>query len=327
MGFYTEYFSTLLKGLRITALKERIEIRRVVNKIREADHFLYKSLWDDVEKEHKVTKALKEEDKIIEDLKKSAENAYRLVFNLETEDKQLLETVENILKELEAFSKSIGTANPQLRKVERELALTIFQALKETEREEREEFKQVMTIINESEEKNRNKFMANIRLAFQEEEQQTILAKFAARAEIRKVKMDILKLQEIPVKIKALRRRLTEKGKKDGVERVIGELYGTIQEVKKYCNQEFKEMFYLKKRISLLTLKILLDLNNLRDYNERWIGKHFMPQEPLKQKNKVINEIEDKISKDFHIIAQAFRIMITKIQNLEKEAEVDATKM
>lgn len=327
MGFYTEYFSTLLKGLRITALKERIEIRRVINKIREADHFLYKSLWDDVEKEHKVTKALKEEDKIIEDLKKSAENAYRLVFNLETEDKQLLKTVENILKELESFSKSIGTANPQLRKVERELALTIFQALKEAEKEEREEFKQVMTIINEAEEKNRNKFMANIRLAFQEEEAQTMLAKFAARAEIRKVKVDILKLQEIPIKIKALRRRLTEKSKKDSVEKVIGELYGTIQEIKRYCHEAFKEMFYIKKRMSLLTLKMLLDLNNLRVYNEQWEGKHFMPQEPLKKKNEKINEVEDRISKDFHIIAQAFRIMITKIQNLEKEAEVDATKM
>jgi len=326
MGFYTEYFSTLLKGIRITALKERIEVRKVINNIRIADHILYKSLWEDVEKEHKVTRAIREEEKLIEELKKSAENAYSLSFNLSTEDVQLLQTVEDILKELEAFSKSVS--HPQLKKVEREFALTILQALKKAESEEREGFKQVMTIINEAEEKNRNKFMANIRLAFQEEEQQTILANFAARAEIRKIKVDILKLQGIPIKIKALRRRLTEKKKeKDGIEKVIGELYGTIQEIKKDCNEAFKEMFYIKKRIGLITLKILLDLNNLRTYNEQWIGKKFMPQEPIEEKNKEIDKTESKISQGFHTIAQAFRIIITKVQKLEKEAEVDASQM
>jgi len=326
MGFYTEYFSTLLKGIRITALKERIEVRKVINNIRIADHILYKSLWEDVEKEHKVTRAIREEEKLIEKLKKSAENAYSLSFNLSTEDVQLLQTVEDILKELEAFSKSVS--HPQLKKVEREFALTILQALKKAESEEREGFKQVMTIINEAEEKNRNKFMANIRLAFQEEEQQTILANFAARAEIRKIKVDILKLQGIPIKIKALRRRLTEKKKeKDGIEKVIGELYGTIQEIKKDCNEAFKEMFYIKKRIGLITLKILLDLNNLRTYNEQWIGKKFMPQEPIEEKNKEIDKTESKISQGFHTIAQAFRIIITKVQKLEKEAEVDASQM
>src|SRR3989344_1018561 len=113
MGFWTEYFSTLLKGLRITALKQRIEIRRVVDNIRKADHLLYKSLWEDVEKQHKVTKALKEEKILIKELKKSSENAYSLVFNLSTEDITLLKAVEDILKELESFSKSIGTSNTQ----------------------------------------------------------------------------------------------------------------------------------------------------------------------------------------------------------------------
>ena len=310
MGYYTEYFSTLLKGLRITALKERIEVRRVINNLRKADHLLYKSLWENVEKEHRVTEAIKEENKLIEKLKKSADNVYSLIFNLSTEDMQLLKVIEDILKELEAFSKSIGT-NAQLKKVERDIVLTIFQALKKAEDEEREEFKQVTTIINEAEEKNRNKFMANIRLAFQREEQQTILAKFAARAEIRKIKVDIIKLQ---------------KAQKDW-QKIIGEMYGTIQEIKKYCNEAFKEMFYLKKRIMLLTLKILLDLNNLRTYNGEWTGKHFMPEGPIKEKNKEIDKIEDEISKHFHTIAQAFMIIITKIQKLEKEAEIDASQM
>lgn len=323
MGYYTEYFSTLLKGIRMTALKERIEVRRVINNLKKADHTLYKSLFEDVEKEHKVNRAIQEEERLIQELKKSSENAYSLIFNLSTEEIQLLKVVENILKELEAFSKSVS--DPQLIKVERELALTVFQALKKAEEEERDEFKQVMTVINEAEEKDKNKFMANIRLAFQKEDQQTMLAKFAARAEVRKAKYDILKLQQIPVKIKALRRRATEKGKKEGVERVIGELYGTIQEIKKYANEAFKEMFLLQKRTTLIALKILLDLNNLRDFNKRWVGINYMPQEPIAKKNAEIDKVEDEISNHFHTGAQAFRIIITKIQNLEKEAEVDAS--
>ena len=323
MGFYTEYFSTLLKGLRITALKERIEVRRVVNNLKKADHLLYTSLWEDVEKKHKVTKALKEEKKLLEEMKKSSENSYYLAFNLSTEEMQLLRAVEAILKELEAFSKSV--ANPQLRKIEREFAMTILQALKKAESEEREEFKQVMTIINEAEEENKNKFMANIRLAFQKETAQTMLAKFAARSEIRKAKVDILKLQHIPKKIIELKNEV--KGKNANLDEIINRLNGLIKEIRLYCTDAFFEMFYIKKRISLITLKILLDLNNLREYNNKWVGKHFMPQEPVNKKNEDIAKIEEKISKEFHTIAQAFRIIIAKVRNLEKEAEADASQM
>lgn len=326
MGYYTEYFSTLLKGIRITALKERIEVRRIINNLKKSDHILYKSIFEDVEEKHRVTKAIKEEGKLIEELKKSADNGYSLLFNLSTEDMQLLKIIEDILKELESFSKSVGT-NAQLKKVERELALTIYESLKKDENEEREEFKQVMVVINEAEEKDGNKFMSNISLAFQEEDAQTVLAKFAARSEIRKAKVDILKLQVIPVKIKDIKRRLTEKRKKEGVERIIAELYGTIQEVKKYSNEAFKELFFVKKRDTLLMLKILLDLNNLKKFNIKWSAEHFMPNEAIKLKNEQVDKIENKISKDFHIIAQAFRIIIKKVQNLEKEAEVDASRM
>ncbi len=324
MGFYTKYFSTLLKGLRITALKERIEVRRVINNLRKADHTLYKSLFEDVEEKHRVSRAIEEEKRLLEEFKKSSDNAYSLIFNLSTEEIQLLKIVEDILKELEAFSKSVN--DPQLVKVEREFALAIYQALKKAEDENRDEFKQVMVVINEAEEENKNKFMANIMLAFQKEDQQTMLAKFAARAEVRIAKYDILKLQQIPIKIKALRRRATEKGRKEGVERVIGELYGTIQEIKKYANEAFKEMFLLQKRTTLITLKILLDLNNLREFNRKWVGKSDMPREPIAKKNEEIDKIEDEISHHFHTIAQAFRIMITKIQTLEREAEIDASK-
>lgn len=320
MGFYTEYFSTLFKGIRITALKERVEIRRVINGLRKSDHILYKSLWEDVEKMHMVTHAIKEEEKLLGALKKSSENAYSLVFNLSTEEKQLLQAIGQILKELEEFSHGIDVSNPQLKQLERELSVTIFQALNEAEKEIRKEYRQVELVINESKEKNTNLFMANIRLAFQTEQRQTLLAKFAARSEIRKSKTDILLLQKISSHIRAVRIAIVGKDK-GHVDASIRGLRGTIQEIKVASRDAFHELYYLQMRAILLTLKILFDLNSLKNYNARWGKAHFMPAKLVDDKAKEINKIEDGISKHFHTIAQAFRIIISKIKELEQKAE------
>lgn len=315
----------------MTALKERIESRRIVNNLRKADHILYKSLFEDVEKNHRVTKALKEEKKLIEELKKTAENVYSLSFNVASEEITLLETIEKILKEFEAFSKSVGTlsksvSTAQLKKVERDFLVAILEALKAAENEERDEYKQVMLIINEAEEKDRNKFMANIRLAFKKETTQSVLEKFAARAEIRKAKTDISELQKIPMQIKAMRTRFTKKSEKGTVEKIIGQLAGTTQKIRKCCKDAFYELFWIMKRDTLWALKLLYDLNNLKEFNEKWRGKSWMPAAPVIDKNNEVDKLELKISHEFHIIAQAFRIIITKIQQIEKEAEVDYSK-
>ena len=52
-----------------------------------------------------------------------------------------------------------------------------------------------------------------------------------------------------------------------------------------------------------------------------------MPSEQVKEKNGSIEEVEKEISKHFHIIAQSFRIIISKIQQLEKEAKADASQL
>ncbi|MBI2647607.1 hypothetical protein HYW99_03960 [Candidatus Woesearchaeota archaeon] len=327
MGYWTEYFSTLLKGLRITSLKERIEVRKLINNLKKADYILYKKLIKEVEGDHRVTQAIQDEKKLLEELQFSSDKAYDLIFNLSTEEMTLLETTKKILEELETFSKAIP-ANAQLKKVERDLALAIATALKKAQTEDRNEYGQVMLIINESEEKDPKKFMAAVRLAFQNETSQTILAKFAARKEIRTIKVDILELQKIPTIIQGIRKELEKrtKEKEFDAQKFIGELYGTIQKIKKYCNEAFYELFLIKKRDMLWVLKVLLDLHNLRENNIRWARDHLMPRNEALEKNKEIVKVQTEISKHFHIIAQAFRILITRIQRLEKEAEVDWSK-
>lgn len=342
MGFWTEYFSTLFKGLRATSLKMRFQVRNTVNNLKRADHILYEQLAEDVEVSHRVTKVVGkvdkpesgEEGKLIHELKRSSDKAYGLVFNLSTEEITLLKTAEEILQELEAFSMSANTfakSNPNaefhLRKLERDFALAIAEAFRKGISEEREGYRYVELIINEAEEQDPKKFLAAVRLAFQKEKEQTALAKFAMRSEVRTIKVDILKLKQIPAKIKALRRRLTEKGKKIGVQSVINELAGTIEEIKKYCSNAFYEMYLLAKRDMIIELKVLFDLHNLREFNVKWARANLIPKSAALAKNNAIKQVQAQISKHFHTIAQAFRIIISKTQNLERRAEIDVDRL
>lgn len=83
----------------------------------------------------------------------------------------------------------------------------------------------------------------------------------------------------------------------------------------------------IKKRDIILVLKVLLDLHNLREANIRWTRNRLVPNAQVLEKNKMIVKIQAEISKHFHVIAQAFRIIIDRIEKLEKEAEEDAVKV
>ena len=327
-GFYTEYFSTLLKGLGATAFKERREISRVINNLRKADHLLYRSIFENVEEKHRVTRALREEEKLIGELKKSAENSYLLVFNVSTEELTLLGEIKKILERLEAMSKSIAalpdsSTKQRLRKLERNFALAIFEALRKGESEGRDEYRQIELIINEAEEEDSGKFMAGIRLAFQKETSQTVLAKFAARSSIRKAKLDIQTLMKLSGKLDDIKRKLGTKKPVD--ERILNEILAIGQEIKRDCVNAFYELFLILRRASLIVLKLLLDLNNLKQFNEKWVERKFMPKQQVEEKNSKIDEVEGKVAEHFHTIAQAFRIIISKIQQLENEAKKDAS--
>lgn len=321
MGYYTQYFSTIFKGNLATSLKERFELRRAVNNLRRADNILYRKLPAEVEAQHKVTYSLKEEDKLIDELKKSSDNSHMLIFNLDTQEVTFLQTVGKILKELEDFSRSVGK-NRELAKLEREFAAVIFKAHKDGEAKERAILKDVMLIINKGEKEDKE-LMQAIRLVMQKETSQTILQKFAMRMEVRNVRKYLSGLKTIPGKIRKIRVELTQKGKGAEVEKKLGRLHLIIQEIKDYCYEAFHDFFILQKRTTILTLKVLLDLDNLKIYNEKWVKAHDMPHAPALEKNRKIDEVSRTIAKKFHSIAQAFRIIIKQTQDLEKAAERD----
>lgn len=328
MGFYTKYFSTLLKSVSATAFKQRWESRRIVNGLKDADHRLYTSLFDEVENKHQVTKAIKDEERLLKSLRIAAENADKLMFNVETEEITLLKTVEEILKSLQDFSKSVR-GNGDIKKLELELLSTILVALQKAEMENQQEFKQVRTIIALSENTNVGRFMEELRLRFQRKNVQTVLAKFALRREARKAKIDIQALRVTPIKIGLLIGQLKDKPIRDElkrtkeIEKQKGSIYYLVQDIKKYLNDAFYELFLIMRRDTLFMLKILYDLNNLVEFNLKWANKNYMPRSAVTVKNQKIADIHQKISKDFHTFAQAFNIILKKIEELEKLVQVE----
>lgn len=325
MGYYTKYFSTWLKGIWATTFKERREARRAIANLKTGSKQLYESLFEKVEKDHRVTKAIAIEKSLIERMKASLENAYKLLFNAEMQESRFLETTEEILKELHEMSTEIDKrsvslneagAFQQLKQIRREIAVAIFKGLKKGESEERAEFKPVMLVINMAHEEH-DKFMEAVRLAFKEKETQSILTRFAMRREISLVRSDINRLRKTRDAIIGLKRKISK-----GVELkyAISELTGERNHLQ-YLNDAFYESYLLKKRDMLIVLKALYDLNVLKRVNERWVDKNWMPHQPIAEKNKKIEEVEQKISREFHVIAQAFRIMIEKIGKLERVAQ------
>ena len=122
MGYYTKYLSTLLRGPWATTIKERFESRRAINNLRASDKKLYKELPKLVEQEHKVTKALKEEDKVIRELKEAAADGYALAFNVSTMDMKILEAVNKLIEvwtRIHALTRNVPSKDNLSQELER----------------------------------------------------------------------------------------------------------------------------------------------------------------------------------------------------------------
>ena len=324
MGYLTKYYSTLAKGLIITSWKEKIEARRLVRGLKREDHKLYVEIRKKVA-EHRVTSALEDLNALIKEIRKSAENAEKLIFNALTLDQQIIKAEKGILDALRELSRKAGR-NKVLKDLERELAISIYEGTKLAEAQEREEYKQVLLILEESQQHHKA-FMESIRLRFQNEKAQTIFARWAVRAEITRERRDIQALQKLAQDIKTLVRRIKSEtsSKKDEelIKRTLEKEYILVRDALK---DAFYESFIIKKRDLLMVLKILFNLENLKKFLIDWAEEHDLPYANVQHLVKDIENLENTIAKEFQPIAQGFRIIINEVQGIEKVALQEANQ-
>ena len=322
MGFWTKYYSTLLKGVRATAWKERIEARRAVRKFRKGGHEYEHAIK--LIQRHRVTSALRELKKALEALGASSHNADAFIFNVLTEDKALVHAEMSILQALLELSQ-VTQNDPTLRKLERALAQAMFNGTKYykfAEPGERAEYKQVLLILNEAK-GNRNKLMANLGLMFKREVTASWLERYPWTRGATREKIDILALQRIALRIRVLKAKFKPKLEKEA-ER---ELTKEITEIAAELEDAFRNSYSIKKRDIILILKILYDLHTIQGLIEDSEQKHFLPKDPSKELLSMIEKTENAIVQDFQSIAQGFRIVIAAIEKFDSEAARDITQL
>jgi hypothetical protein len=299
MGYNLKLMSTILKSASMMSFKERWHARKAINALRKADDIVFKSFPKDV-KEHNVTAALKEEAQAFNKLRDAAEAAESLIFEAEVVEDYLIDAINEVRDAL----RKKGIVHAEKRYLE-----AIVVALKHVDDEERASYKDVMAIITESE-KGDKVLRASIMQRTKNLQQQSGLAKWAARSEVKTTLNDLKHIKKAARDIGHL------KGTPEEIERNAASL---LQITAHFVEEGFKESILIKKRGLFWIINILSNLYMLRDFGVKYVQMHYLPETPQKKQDEKLEKVVSKLNEEFRIIAQGYRIIINHIEAAEKE--------
>src|SRR3989344_2106057 len=98
MGYYTTKFSTIFKGSVMMAMKERRKSRHLVHEMHRLFIQIHEKLPDLIEKKHRVTKALKELNHIVDRMKKVEEDEKAIPLDVMMQEDNLLDAAEKYME-------------------------------------------------------------------------------------------------------------------------------------------------------------------------------------------------------------------------------------
>lgn len=340
MGYYTEYFSTLLKSNWALSIKQRWDSKRIVRYSKKADTLIYKTLPEKIEVEHKVTSALKDQDKAVEAIKEVVKYGLQLAFNSSYEDEILLRTVKHIIENWEKIHEiidkmkrernlftdpTIREVEPELEKLSQKFVIMIIRQTAKAEREEREEMKDVMDLINESHKVNHEQFMTKAKNVFSSLTSQTKLASLALRWDIQHEKRLIIDLERLSVKLEEQKKRFDRilnniNTRQHELPKILGQFKQIVDMSEKDIGGAFLYSYKIKKRDFKLMLTMMVNAEVLKKMDLRYIRMHFLPELPTLQRIKDIENVEEKLSQKLHTVAQALRISINANENIRRKA-------
>jgi len=326
MGFYTKYWSTLLKGPGATRFKIRVEVRRIENFYNKASHLLFHEFPRLIEKEHRVTKFLKVFKEFITDIKKVGENCFRVLFNESTQDMAEFREVHAILQDIGEFWKKMPRKKV-FKEIELNFLLHIINALKDDEIKERGEYRLIEAIIDETAnpEKGHQKLMAMLRDKFRKMDRtklEDMFEKVAWRREARISKQMISATKSHKKALDRILKKIVNEKNDNKLQQLASELQNQLAQIQGYVAKMFKESYYVKERAIIMVLRIIY----LVMFAERYLSKEsresLIPNEPTKEGELSLDEALEHLGKDFHnTISQEFRIVVHDVEALEREAE------
>ena len=321
--YYTQYWSTILKSPWATAIKERFEARNMINNLKAADRITYKELPRLIEQEHMVTRADKEEDRLIKELNTAAAKGYSLAFNDATMDMAILKCINSLIDAWHHIDQAIKKSNSKayevrMQKLDEFFTALLYKAIEQAENEERGSMKDVMILVNQSEKSEHRQFMEIVRDKFKTLEKQSSLAKLAISMDIRREQRFFKAIKVVTYECKKVTKRMQREGlKPNSMDNYFRQFESFINQSANSIKQVFYYAHLIKKRDFLLMLQIIVNIDVLSQLNRKWASMHFMPEAFVQKKELSLKKIEESISKKFHTIAQALRISISGLEGVE----------
>lgn len=332
MGFYTRYWSTLLKGPGATKFKERWEVRRAEKFGGRVTKLLFKDMPRLIEERHGVTKFLGTEhhrglfDDFLNAIRKVCFNSVKIIFNQLTQDMSEIREEDGVVKQLADFWNK-QPKKEGLKDSERAALINIAAIDKNEEKlRYRPEYNEVEAITIEAKrvEGDHQKFMDWLRTRVKQRVQlRNLLERYAWRTNISDTAREIASTKSLRNRLKGLLERISKQTKDGKFKGLSAELQAELNQICEGIKVYFRKSYLVRERAILMILKVLYITELADKYLGSMVEKHYLPSQQTEEARARLREvIVEEVGKEFNqVLAQEFRIVIHKLEVEESKAE------
>ena len=310
-GWLTRWWSKLIKIPFFLRIQMRRRERKSVRLLHNMKFFIYDKIPQEVLKEHKVTKALKDQLKVNKEAKELEKAEFDLGFDEEVEETLTLKEIKEIEKVLLQHEEQHGSIG-----YEEEFGKKVASILSGTQAEDRKiYFTYLEPIIRVAEKKGDYKaLMEKIRLLGTN--QTNIFAVLAMRLDIRSASKGIPKIRHDKTAIrKALALWDTNKNSK---EKAQANLKNALAQAEADIQSTLHSDTLVAKRNFLLAILTLKYIDDDEELMQEYYSKHVMPKLPEEERITDFEKLKEKFAGEMHVLAQGMRRIFAMEQETEK---------
>ncbi|MBI1935049.1 hypothetical protein HYS31_01285 [Candidatus Woesearchaeota archaeon] len=317
-GWLTRWWSKFIKVPFFLRAQMRRRDRKAVRLLHHLKFFIYDKIPKEVLKEHRVTKAMKDQLKVNKEAKELEKAEFDLGFDEEVEETLTLNEIKEIEAMLLQHEEQHGVTG-----YEEEFGKKVVAILSGVEAEDRKTyFTYLEPIIKVAEKKGDHEaLMEKIRLLGST--QTNLFAALAMRLDIRHASKGITKLRHDK---KAIRNALKEwDNAKGNRQKAEAHLKNALAQVEADIQSTLHSDALVAKRDFLLIILTLKYLDDAEGKMQEYYIKQVMPTLPEEERIENLEELKRKLAEDMHVLSQGMRRIFTlehETEKLAKEIEV-----
>lgn len=315
MGYLTEKLTTVFKGPWMMYWKERGEGKKAVRWMILLRKLVFETIPEEVAKEHDITQAIKDQNKVEKIAKEIDKKTYMLAFNVEVEMEKAWEIFIQTENEWgrfieEAKERDKNTAE-LIAKIDQDYQTKLIQLSDKQGSLERDAYLRfVEPVIKEAEfEGAKRVMMVRVAQLFKTKEDISRFAALAIRWGARAVRRNLKGLQKDSKGLRNIFLRI-RKAKGREVRKLVNSLKVMDDAMVVHAEKEFSNTYLLLKRDLLLDMILLGILNEENEEMKRFVKENLMPRAPELENMGDIKKIKEEIAYHCHILAQGLRRLI-----------------